>query len=264
MGTMRNLILYVIAGIWSCVAGCTSASTPVRFVTFNAANGADDPFYRTAEGRAKQRAFLATLAPDVLALQETDFWTPRVGGVSTAAEIAPPDGQILHGFADACPEGGYYGLALWVSNRITVESWGRVELPRDGSEVWPPYPETKRVAIFARLLLPDGRRVFVGTSHLTAFGAHPAQLRAEQFAVLANSGADVLLGDFNAAPAEAAEILAPKFALAVGMPTDAEERSTASARMAVDQIWARGALEEAENVPTDGASDHLFAAVAVW
>lgn len=208
------------------LAGC---SRHITLVTLNIANGAG----RTSlEHRARQAAFLRGLHPDVVALQEVDWGVPRSGGADTA-ELAlgtlVAAGEIIRGPTMAL-DGGSYGNALWVRDGLAGDR-GVLALASDGTE-------EPRGAIWARV----GSHLLVAT-HLSAYGPHPRDLRRQQLEQLAGLRADVVMGDLNARAEEVAPHLAP----------------LASPGGAVDQIWTREG--KSTLVPTEGASDHPFAAL---
>ena len=139
----------------------------------------------------------AALAADVLALQEVDRGTGRVGGADLLAAVAeatglrPVDGHVVE------VDDGTYGNALLVRDDLLVEPVGTKRLRRPWAFPWN-RPEP-RGAVVARLRGSPGLVV----------GAHLGLRRSERrhqlpglLSAAAGAQTAVVLGDLNAFPDE--------------------------------------------------------------
>jgi endonuclease/exonuclease/phosphatase family metal-dependent hydrolase len=242
------LVQLALAGaLFGCSSGgprgaCAARTHPsdACFASYNLASGADDRSYSSAENRARQHQFAEDLGADVIALQEVDLNLPRSGYLDVGRTVAPAGGQYL--FAETLEfDGGQYGTALWLSDRIQLQSWTNMALPGDGSE--------PRAALVAMVVLPCGRMARVVSTHLSCCGPDPVALRARQLQAIAGLHADVVLGDMNQPPAEVEPALSPLVSLSGGA--------------AVDQVLAAPGAGTGWLEPTRGTTDHPWAAVAL-
>jgi len=162
----------------------------VRLVTWNIQHGR-----HAVTGRPDADALAAAaagLGADVLALQEVDRRTGRVGGADLLAVVADATGLTPVDGAVVAFDGGTYGNALLVRPDLFGGSGGTVRLHRPW---WPPWrrPEP-RGAVVARLAEPS---LLVVGCHLGLRRSErrrqlPGALRAADAEVAA-----VLLGDLN-------------------------------------------------------------------
>ena len=146
-------------------------------------------------------AAAAALDVDVLALQEVDRGTSRVGGVDLLAAVAEATG--LHAVDGHVVEvdGGTYGNALLVRADLLETAVGPKRLHRPW--LWPWRRPEPRGAVVARLRGVPG--VVVG-GHL---GLRRSERRHQLPSVLsaaAGSMTGVILGDLNAFPDEVAPV----------------------------------------------------------
>lgn len=207
----------------------------VKVVSLNIAVGAG---YTTKWHRDRQALFLSEQDADIIALQEVTI-DDLLGdtGRDSLGELATK-GTVIYGPAQNWP-GGQYGNMLWVSNKHTV-LYHRVIVFLDEDD-----SEENRAAIWALVLLNDGRLAAVLNTHLSVYGEHPAELRKKQLEKIGSLWVDIAIGDFNAKPSEVAPYMG---ALKMTAPDS------------IDQIWAREGTGVI--VPTD-VTDHLHAVVSV-
>ena len=126
----------------------------MRLATFNIRHG------RSRSGAvdvAALRRACAGLAADVLALQEVDVGTDRVGGADLVAEVAEASGMAPAFNPTLERHPGQYGNALLV--RGALDDVEMLALPR-----W--HDAEPRGAIVATAVLEGGARVSVGACHL--------------------------------------------------------------------------------------------------
>ena len=169
----------------------------MRVVTFNIHHG-------TVGGKGPVDAdrlgeVCAGFDADVLALQEVDMATLRVGGVDLAARVAQACGMNhVFGASRRLP-GGFYGNALLV--RGAVEGWRVAPLRR--SPRWKRWQE-RRTVLLASVAV-DGLALSVAATHL----AVPQWVNGPQLERLLELVADrprplVVLGDLNRFPSTVA------------------------------------------------------------
>ncbi|MFI7588317.1 endonuclease/exonuclease/phosphatase family protein [Spongisporangium articulatum] len=159
-------------------------------------------------------AALATLAPDVLAVQEVDRGIARTGHVdqAVAAAAALPDASWRFVRTVGRPtHDGDYGIAL--ATRLPVLEWhelrlpgapGRYPLPVPGNLLW--IADEPRAAV-AAVVQTDGGRLTVAATHLSfVVGMNVLQLRQVRRWLDALPGPRVLLGDLNLPPGPASRL----------------------------------------------------------
>lgn len=134
---------------------------------------------------------IASVEPDLVALQEVDSVARRTGGVDQAAELARRTG--LDGrFGSFMPyQGGSYGMA--VLSRLPVVEARNLRLP-DGEE-----PRTA-LSVTVRLPNSGARLRFVGIHFYRTDAERMAQARSLEDQLEADPLATVLAGDFNSRP----------------------------------------------------------------
>ena len=170
----------------------------LRLATFNIRHGAPSRGYRGDPERVA--AACASLAADVLALQEVDQGLARSGGADLAREAAEAAG-MNYVFAPTMPlRGGNYGNALLV--RGAIDDVEILRLP-GGYRFW--VRREPRNAIVATIR-PDraaGRPVSVAATHLsTQRWASRGQLSQVVDRLTSRPRPHVLLGDLNRTSAE--------------------------------------------------------------
>lgn len=228
--------LQVIPLLITLIAGCSACETrppaTLRLASLNMAGGAG-PQWSTADCLARQTAFIAELAPDVLALQE-------VTDENLAA--LPVGGTLFHSGE----------VAVWARAGVALEDRQVIVLDYgawvDGTFI----SEVPRTALSARAVAPD-IAVTLSAAHLST-GARdqsgkdhdPAPIRAMQLDEATVFDPDVVIGDLNAFNKEIEETLGP-----LGY--------RAATRGAVDSVWLKSG-ERGTMEPTQGASDHPAAA----
>lgn len=169
----------------------------IRLVTYNIKHG-------SLKGLDAIAATLATLDPDLVALQEVDVGVDRSHGVDQTAVLGRALGMhALHGPAFPL-DGGHYGVGLL--SRFPIEAREVVPLPSLSGSAHPDGAEP-RVALDARLSLPAGVLGAAGPVHLvvTHLGLEPAErLRQAETLIghVAYRPRTVLAGDLNEGPLE--------------------------------------------------------------
>lgn len=186
------------------------------------------------------------LDADVVALQEVDQGTRRVGGVDQPASIAAATGFDVRFGPTIAHDGGSYGLLVGV--RGSILSSEVVRLPGAGEP---------RIALVARVRVADeGGEWIVCCTHLST-STHEVtdQLRTVLASLTAVAGATpaVLMGDLNAeADVVLAELDRFGWTPAATGPT---HPSTAPVRR-IDWVAVRHARILRSAVPDVRASDH--------
>lgn len=239
------------------LVGCAKQKPPPRitFLTVNTANGFGMGDFRTPEARARQAQFLRDQNPDVLALQEVERYTSRVGGVATDEEIVPPGGT-LYFVKCADLEDGVTGLSLWVGPRVTILDKEPIGLDYsafiDGTLASDPWV---RITAYGLLQVEDF--VFgVSAVHLTSQARDsnnrdvPADdIRHRQIEESTMFDPEVIMGDFNALPSQIGEQL-------IGLGYEAATHG------ALDSIWWK-LKGTGKMILLHDDSDHPGAALAV-
>lgn len=204
---------------------------------------------------------VASLDPDVIALQEVDRHQPRSGSEDQAARLAAATGAVDHLFAPAMvglpgqwapatgaerPDAPTYGVALL--SRIPVTDWRVVRLPPAPVRVPHRFPgqrrphlvrDEARVAIVADLAGPAGP-LRVVTTHLSFLPAwNGLQLRRLVRRLPRDGRATILMGDLNLGPSRASRITGMRSLAAA--PTFPSETPTTQ----IDHLVARGAVTAA-------------------
>lgn len=233
---MRIALVLVLAGCVAAPVVSEPAPVPFSVLSLNIANGAG---WTTPQARSVQREFIAARPADFVSLQEVDVAWSRSGSIDTAAAVLP-EGTTIHGVAQEF-EGGTYGVALWVDPRHTVL---RIEtLVIDDEDT-----EEPRAILVVDVRLEDTREIRVCATHLSTYGSRPAELRKLQLQRIREASCDVVAGDFNAFESEVGPQL-PGLVNVTGDSIDAVR----------SRLPGTGSL-----IPTKGASDHEFAAFAVF
>jgi endonuclease/exonuclease/phosphatase family metal-dependent hydrolase len=146
-------------------------------------------------------AAAAELAVDVLALQEVDRGTRRVGGADLLAAVAEATGlRAVDGHVVEL-EGGTYGNALLVREDLLVEPVGPKKLYRPWLFPWN-RPEP-RGAVVARL---RGTPALVVSGHLGLRRGERRHQLPSLLSAAAGAPTSVILGDLNAFPEEVAPV----------------------------------------------------------
>ncbi|MEO5714397.1 MAG: endonuclease/exonuclease/phosphatase family protein [Luteolibacter sp.] len=170
------------------------AATELTVVSLNIRNGG-----RRMDGvydRPLQQRVIAALKPDLLAMQEVDRKTTRVGGVDVPAEFSDALALKFH-YAPAIKfAGGEYGTATFSKFPITRE----ITIPL-------PTPVEDRAAALIVTKLPNGGEVMFVSVHLDSSEKSDAARLSNTRALLAvldkennKSLPAILAGDFNATP----------------------------------------------------------------
>lgn len=160
----------------------------VRAATWNIQHGHPDP---DALGAA-----VASLAADVVSLQEVDRFTGRVGGRDLLARAAEASGLVAVDGHVVELDGGTYGNALLVRPDLLADRGVPSLLHRPR---WPPWrrPEPRGL-VTARL---HGGLVVVG-AHLGLRRRAERRRQLDGLLRAAGDGPAVVLGDLNALPEE--------------------------------------------------------------
>jgi endonuclease/exonuclease/phosphatase family metal-dependent hydrolase len=214
----------------------------LRVGTYNVKHGDN------GDGRVDLRrlgAACASLAADVLAVQEVDRFGRRVGFRDEMRVIARATGlQAVFGEA-ARRKWRSYGNVLLARGPITeVET---VKLPR-------PAGGEPRVAIIARVGV-DGQSLSVGATHLSfRKGEGAAQLEVLLSALAERDGPRLLMGDLNIGPSLVEPLVtAAGYTLAATGPTF----PACAPRSRIDFIAVAGLEVVSASLPEVGMSDHL-------
>jgi endonuclease/exonuclease/phosphatase family metal-dependent hydrolase len=163
----------------------------MRLATFNVRHGVRRGRRVDVEGLV---ASCQALRADVLALQELDRGTARVGGVDLASAICEATAMSVVFGATLTLQGGEYGNALLVAAGWTVGDVAHLALPGTGEP---------RAAILATACDGEGHELSVAATHLsTRRRQSSAQLAAVLDELRRRPAPRALLGDLNRTPAE--------------------------------------------------------------
>lgn len=214
----------------------------MRVATYNVKHGDN------GDGRVDLRrlgAACASLAADVLAIQEVDRFARRTGFRDEMRVIARATGlQAVFGEA-ARKKWRSYGNVLLARGPITdVET---LKLPR-------PSEGEPRVAIVARVCV-NGLSLSVGATHLSfRKGEGAAQLEVLLAALGQRPGPRLLMGDLNIGPGVVVPaVTAAGYTVA---PTEATFPAAAP-RSRIDFVAVSGLEVVSASTPVPGMSDHL-------
>lgn len=225
-----------------------TAAAPLRVMTFNIhhAAGLDEKIdIERIAGVIKDQH------PDLVAIQEVDRGTRRVGGADQPAELARLTGLNMH-FSPAFDlMGGQYGQVIL--SRDPIEDVTTLKLPRLKDE--------QRIAIVAQIARPGQALRFVAT-HLT-HNSEPERV-GQVTELLKQLQADdspptILAGDLNSTPGSAPiRLLLESFTDTTG--PDALSHPAEAPRIKIDWIllsrqspWRAGKVTVIDNTV---ASDH--------
>jgi endonuclease/exonuclease/phosphatase family metal-dependent hydrolase len=236
----------------------------LHVATLNILNLAD----RWPERQSLIYADMAALQPDLLGLQEVVYVLQQDRLIGTAGEARY---VAVRGWAGR-PE---YGNSLLIREPLVATDVDRIDLGHGRSAVW------------AVIALPEGSRVLIGVTHFHHVVAAEAERDEQARRLLAwlegapAADAQVIVGDFNAEPIEAApaRMTAAGFASAYAAANGADPAVTWPSGLrapamdtdgdpgCLDYIWVRGAAQvvdaglvfdrPAVDDPTLYPSDHL-------
>ncbi|RZK50046.1 MAG: endonuclease/exonuclease/phosphatase [Pedobacter sp.] len=139
---------------------------------------------------------IASQSPDIVALQEVDVNTKRSGNINQATLLAEKLNMEVF-FAKAIDhDGGDYGVAIL--SKFKIEDTATLSLPSILSLKGEP-----RILAIATLILPHGKKIKFGSTHLDAQKAETNRLM--QAKALVKIGKKqrypfILAGDWNAKP----------------------------------------------------------------
>lgn len=261
----RRRWLFVLAtlafGVFAAVTPAADVPAPstrpafrVRVMTFNVHHGAGSDGKFDLERIAR---IVGDTRPDVVALQEVDVKTRRVG-VDMAEHLARLTGMQAR-FGKAMPyQGGEYGQLIL--SRWPILEFETLKLPGPSAGSAEP-----RIAVIATFAAAEGRPAFrvVGT-HLHHLGEGPRLKQAEAIAArLLMDGPDalptVLLGDLNAASGSSVvKLLSERWVSAT--PDDALTHPATQPTVKIDWVLFDKAhpwrVVEAKVLDEPTASDH--------
>jgi endonuclease/exonuclease/phosphatase family metal-dependent hydrolase len=225
----------------------------VRLATFNLKHGA--PAHGTRGDPLKTAEACASLAADVLALQEVDVGVPRSAGADLPAAIAEACGMEVV-FAETMPlRGGRYGNALLV--RGEIDDVDILHL-RGGRRFF--VQREPRNAILATAHV-DGAELRVAATHLAVQrSASRRQLAKVCGVLLANPRPVALLGDLNRTPAEVASTVGTDGLVFADGPASFPALKPV---LRIDHIGVAGLEIRAVEVRRLAVSDHLALIVEV-
>lgn len=240
-----------LLGIAACPAAPekTEATTELTVVSFNIRNGG-----RRMDGvydRPLQQRVAAALKPDLLAMQEVDRQTTRVGGVDVPADFAAALGMKYH-YAPAMKyAGGEYGTATF--SKLPIASSDTIAMPFQGVE--------PRAASLVTLTLPTGDELVFISVHLSV---EKAESRADNvrrlLARLEKVTTPIIIaGDFNADPEAEAVVLLEKAGFRRCVPKgDARSCPADNPADAIDHVLLRdGASARLEDAGTEVVNEPL-------
>ncbi len=183
--------------------------------------------------------YIASEAPDIVALQECDWATyrsraPHQNGVKFVNELAYWSGMFgLYG-KSIDYAGGYYGIGLL--SRYPILRSERVLLPNDGKT-------EQRSMLIADIELPSGRVITFVCTHLEV---KSSQMRQEQVRFINKylkkvKNQIILCGDMNAEPdSKEMQLLAEDWK---NLSNDDLTFSTMKPQTKIDYIWSKPASE---------------------
>ena len=240
----------------------------VRVATWNLLSGRDP-----ADEQVKLDAVaegIASLDPDVIALQEVDRCLPRTSETDQLADLAQllgytgvyapallgEPGDLWEEATDPDPGGPAYGIGVLA--RRPPLSWRRLRLPgggtghrgrrsRDHSPGWDSEP---RVALQVELDV-GGRRLWFTATHLSYMPWRGARQLRSLLGPARRRRPAVLAGDLNLPP-WAARRLAPRWRSAGGAPTYPADNP----RIQIDHILGAGVRLSPARAHALGVSDH--------
>jgi endonuclease/exonuclease/phosphatase family metal-dependent hydrolase len=201
------IFFFLIAVLLSCGP---QPERELRVLTFNIHHG------ETIEGEMDLEAMAAVIRsarPDLVALQEVDVHTSRVGGISVVQELAELCKMDSY-FAKAMDYvGGEYGNAILSSHPILEGA--AFKLPSSAGH-------EPRVAASGLIALPADTLLFISThfDHSSGNPDRPAQAKAILDEFRGKSRPSLLAGDLNDTPeSETLKILQQHWSIS-GAPTD--------------------------------------------
>lgn len=249
MPKFHLFILLCIAGSLLCFGCQSEGAKELRVLTFNIHHAA------TIEGELDPEAMaevIKSASPDLVALQEVDVRTGRVGGVDLAARFGELCGMETY-FAKAMDyDGGEYGNAI-LSRHPIVSGRARPLPSSDGHE--------PRVAAECLIAFAEDTIRFISThfDHLAEQADRPEQARTLLRAFENETMPSILAGDLNdTIGSETLNILLQHWNLS-GAPTDFTIPVETPAKkidfvlFAPQQDWR---VKHSEVLP-DVVSDHL-------
>ncbi len=254
---LRGLVLLALLAVGADreVHADTMKTTTIKVLTFNILHGAT----MNKDGNLDVIAqVILDLDPDLVALQEVDVRTGRVGGRDLTTELGQR--TRLHPlFARAMSfDGGEYGVG--VLSRFSFRSTRALALPFTGDN-------EPRAAVEAIIDLPSGQSIAFIATHLDNASAEDraaqARLINEEFG--RSDRPRLLAGDFNATPeSEAITILKEAWTPTDGLdapptfPSNKPEIKIDYVFFAPQERWV---VKETRVIENQVASDHfaLFA-----
>lgn len=245
-GLIRWYAIIITVLLVILLSGCGQATVEGHQLTLFALNQAQGagPQWRTSEVLEAQRELIAANDPDVIMLSEVEeaHITLTTVGKGSAESVVPPGGRLFYGW-EGTRVGFRVGNAVWIGPRVTFEREWVLSLPH-AEGTW------ARNAIVIEIRWQGQLRRLVGT-HLEAGGGGGALWRKAQAEAIGAAAPSIIFGDMNMEYAEMHPYV-------VGMVP-------VTAWHVIDAIWARDYdAWNGEIVDTHGASDHPFAARAVY
>jgi endonuclease/exonuclease/phosphatase family metal-dependent hydrolase len=223
----------------------------VRLATFNIRHGAPSRGWRGDPERVA--AACATLAADVLALQEVDRGVPRSGRADLPRLAAEASGMEVVFAQTMALRGGQYGNALLV--RGEIDDVDIVRLP-GGYRFWVRREPRNAIVATARLAGDEGRAISVAATHLsTQRWASRGQLTQVARTLTSRPAPHVLMGDLNRTNGELSGHPAVRL---IGFVDGAEPTFPAVRPvLRIDHIAVNGLSVAAVNAVRFPVSDHL-------
>lgn len=140
-------------------------------------------------------AVISNQQPDLVAVQEVDVFTRRAGNINEAAQLAERLNMHVYFGKAINYDGGQYGVALL--SKFPLKDCITYPLPSAADTTAEP-----RVLAVATVLLPNGRMIRFGSTHLDVKSAGNRDLQVQEIVRTAQQQSlpFILAGDLNAVP----------------------------------------------------------------
>jgi len=191
------LLLIAITLLVSCTKKLIGIAQPteIKVMSYNIhhANPPSKPGLIDVDAIAKT---IASQNPDIIALQEVDVNTKRSGNINQAKLLAEKLNMEVFFAKTIDHDGGDYGVAIL--SKFKIEDTATLKLPSVEDLKGEP-----RILAIATLLLPNGKKVRFGATHLDSQKAETNRLMQARALVEIGKRQDypfIMAGDWNAKP----------------------------------------------------------------